>query len=486
MIDHVASLSVYIQQHEGTVSFDSIVENQVANIKRGLAGIKNMTAEHATKLTEAVNSGCWPADAKEELFQAINLQLTGMPSDNKYQQLEEGWDNYVPASMKTKWQQSSSAEVLEDVADLMVKLELHNSSEQTKGHVVAKSLQLASVAWASADEFRDVHLKSFKKKLKVIYMCSKYTTITVTIHNTLCNILLIANAHCMQAAKLKHGQTRVVDIVWRYPVRPFTLPKQLFDKVYKDDPPSSNTTKTLAINLAPGSLRKIPSGAFTNSNTHAAQAYMNAIMGMPSSSSVVPNITLPSSSAAPNMFGNNAQLNAFMQFMQVMGQFQGGGTPPPPPRGNIRLYTPPPGGASPPQDSPPQEPPTKRLQLHAPPRGTQLAALTNGAGGDGGGDDADDDSSDVDPALQAEIMAAAAAAAKPGAKPGAKSKAKAKAKAKAQAILHRPAAVLRRPASAGRVRDWTMAQRIAQRPNGCSKCRRQTPGCCPSCWGSKW
>jgi hypothetical protein len=176
MADHIASLSVYIRQHEGTVTFESIVDNQVENIKRGLLGLRNMTAEHATKLTEAVQSGCWPESAKTQLFQTINAQLTGTPSDNKYQQLEEGWGNYVPASLKTKWQQSSSSEVLEDVAKLMMELELYHSSEQTKGHIVSSSLAMANVSWASADEFRDNYLKSFKKKHKVVALCVNYVT----------------------------------------------------------------------------------------------------------------------------------------------------------------------------------------------------------------------------------------------------------------------------------------------------------------------
>jgi hypothetical protein len=301
------------------------------------------------------------------------------------------------------------------------------------------------------------------------------------------------NKHHTQVAKNKSGTSRVVDIVWQYPAMPNHLPQQLYDKVYKDDPPSANSTKPITINLTPGSLRKYSA---TSSNSNTAQACINAIMGLPSSS----NATMPNMSNLFNTTGNiapqmnNMPMNMILQsVMQLMQQVQqgtqaqrvgGGGG------GGLRLYGSPgtiPGCAFSPssqqQDRSLVEPPRRQplpAPLPAPPAvGSQLQAMRSA-------DDADDDgsASDLEPEAQANIMAIAAAAA------AAKGKAKAKAgpKAKAKSAQRRPAAartVLRRPAAAG-VRSWTLERRVAERPTGCTKCRFKRPGCCASCWGARW
>ena len=128
----------------------------------------SLQPQQATLLTQAVNSGPWTPDSKQQLLSAIAQKLSGAPStEDLYQHLEENFAMFLPDKLYQSWQTDAPcvATVMQDCANTVVNLGMFFASEQTKGHVVKTALEAANIPTTSAEFFN--HLSMFKRKYTV-------------------------------------------------------------------------------------------------------------------------------------------------------------------------------------------------------------------------------------------------------------------------------------------------------------------------------
>ena len=169
LIAHAENINIYLARHENQPGFESIVENQATHIKQMIVKVRGIAAPEASRLVEVITAGPWPAALRTELCSAIDSKITANSGGgNEYPKLEANWNAYLPVGMVQSWKGHGDVnQVMHDTACLVVKLELLSSTEATKGHILATSLQQAGIVWTNNAEF-NAYLQSFKNKLKVV------------------------------------------------------------------------------------------------------------------------------------------------------------------------------------------------------------------------------------------------------------------------------------------------------------------------------
>lgn len=165
LLDSIRQIGVYLHQHAGTELFDTIMESQCAALRTMINKQSSMTAERATSLTQAVQTGPWSEAAKTSLLSEISHKLHGAPmTDDRYQHLEDNFEEFLPEKMFLSWQDSSPSvvsTVLQGAVDVLIALGIYVPSEHTKGHVVKTALEISGIG---CDRSFYNHLCSFKKK----------------------------------------------------------------------------------------------------------------------------------------------------------------------------------------------------------------------------------------------------------------------------------------------------------------------------------